>query len=75
MKNNMRKVLYYEYERVTEGNRPYLEKTLKGGAYFHAWGVNYQEFEEGPGNYSTAIIELDSGEVKNIEAEMIEFVK
>ncbi len=26
---------------------------------FHCWGVDYEEFETGPGCYSTAIIELD----------------
>ena len=37
----------------------------KAGAYhdfqigkFHQWGSNYEEFENGAGNYSVAIVEL-----------------
>ena len=29
----------------------------------------------GPGNFSTAIIELPNGEVKNIEVSLIEFIE
>ncbi len=42
----------------------------KAGAYhdfrigkFHQWGSNYEEFENGPGNYSVAIVELPDGTV------------
>lgn len=31
--------------------------------YFHQWGNCYEEFENGPGNYSVAIIELEDGRV------------
>lgn len=31
--------------------------------YFHGWGMNYEEFETGPGNYSVAIVELPDGSV------------
>lgn len=31
--------------------------------YFHQWGVNYEEFESGPGNYTTAVVELPDGRV------------
>ena len=45
-----------------------------GYAKFHQWGTDYEELETGPGQYSTAIIELPDGEVENIPADMIEFV-
>ena len=42
----------------------------KAGAYhnfeigkFHQWGSNYEEFENGAGNYSVAIVELPDGTV------------
>ena len=46
---------------------------LRGEAIFHQFGVDYEEFETGPGNYSTAIIELPDGTVKNIPVENIAF--
>ena len=42
-------------------------------AWFHQWGSEFQEFESGPGNYSVAIIELDSGEVKTVVPEWVTF--
>lgn len=30
---------------------------------FHQWGSNYEEFENGAGNYSVAIVELPNGKV------------
>jgi len=45
-------------------------KYYKAGKYhdfeigqFHQWGSNYEEFENGPGNYSVAIVELPDGTV------------
>lgn len=42
----------------------------KGGNYhnfsigrFHQWGSNYEEYENGAGNYSVAIVELPDGTV------------
>lgn len=31
--------------------------------FFHAWGINYEEFGNGAGNYSVAIVELPNGEI------------
>lgn len=50
----------------------------KGGAKevtgrFHLWGNNYEEFETGPGNFTTAIIELDDGRVVICPAETVQF--
>ena len=65
----MRRVKYYEYEKA--GN--VFDRVLKGDATFHQFGVDYEEFETGPGNFSTAIIELPDGTIKNIPVELIEF--
>lgn len=67
----MRTVTYYEYER--ESGKSTYEKVPKGKAIFHQFGVSYEEFDDGPGNYSTAIIELPDGTVKNVSADMIVF--
>jgi hypothetical protein len=49
------------------------KRVLKGEAIFHQFGCNYEEFESGPGNFSTAIIELPDGTVLNIPVEDIAF--
>lgn len=41
---------------------------------FHLWGSNYEEFEPGPGNFTTAIIELDDGRVVSCLAETVKFL-
>ena len=40
---------------------------------FHLWGSNYEEFETGPGNFTTAIVELDDGRVVSCPAETVQF--
>lgn len=42
---------------------------------FHQFGSNYEEHNPGIGNYSTAIIEMENGDVKNIPVEDIRFIK
>ena len=63
----MRRVKFFKYSNG--------ELILDGEANFHAWGVDFEEFESGPVNYSTAIIEFDNGVVKNTPVEQIEFIK
>lgn len=45
-----------------------------GEAAFHQFGVGYEEFESGAGNYSTAIVEWPNGDVENVPVEHIKFV-
>ena len=44
-----------------------------GNGQFHQWGSDYEEFETGPGNYTTAIIEMDDGEILTPFPGMIRF--
>jgi len=46
----------------------------KGIATFHQFGVAYEEFDNGPGNYSTAIVEWADGTVENVPVERIRFI-
>ena len=69
----MRRVRYYEYEKMQ--GKTYHDKVLRGEALFHGWGVDYEELDTGAGNYSTAIIELDDGTVRNMPVEMVEFLE
>ena len=38
-------------------------------------GITVKEFENGAGNYSTAIVELENGEIRNIPVVLVKFVK
>ncbi|MCK4822305.1 hypothetical protein KA005_41465 [bacterium] len=72
----MRKVQVYKYEERT-GETPYPTKRHKikdGIGIFHQFGVNYEEFDSGPGNYTTAIVEMPDGSVKNVPVENIKFL-
>lgn len=68
----MRKVKVFKYEKET--GDILATKVPDGEATFHQFGVNYEEFESGAGNFSTAIIERDSGVIENVPVEMIEFI-
>lgn len=47
----------------------------KGCGLFHGFGVSYEEFEEGPGNYSTAIVEMPNGTIVNAAVEFVTFLE
>jgi hypothetical protein len=42
--------------------------------YFHRWGNGFEEFEDGVGNYSIAIVELPDGKVVTPEPNEIVFL-
>ncbi len=67
----MRKVIVYKWEKA-DGATHY-EKVIVGNGLFHGFGVDYLEFESGPGNYSTAIVEMPDGTVMNVHVDMIVF--
>ena len=68
---SQRKVVVYEYQKVA--GKSHYEKVAVGNGIFHQFGVDYEEFETGPGNYSTAIVEMPDGIVKNIPVDLIVF--
>lgn len=45
-----------------------------GLATFHAFGLDYEEFEAGAGNFSTAIVEWEDGSVENIPVNHVRFI-
>lgn len=46
-----------------------------GGAVFHQFGVDFEEFESGPAPFSVAIIERPDGAVEMVRADMIRFTE
>jgi len=67
----MRNVVVYEWKKLI-GKPP--EKVEAQAGIFHQWGVAYEEFETGPGNYSTAIVELTDGTIITPPAYMVQFI-
>ena len=49
-----------------------LEDSREGK--FHGWGVGYEEFESGPGNYTVAIVEFPDGKVDTVVPYLIRFL-
>ena len=68
----MRKVIYSQYQQVKPGEQWVLVEI--GEALFHQFGVDYEEFQSGAGNFSTAIIELADGKVIQVRADHIRFI-
>ena len=62
----MRYVTIFEYDGKNG-------KVEIGQGKFHAWGMDYEEFETGPGMFSVAIVEKDNGEVLSVPVELIRF--
>jgi len=66
----MKKVMVHEI-KIVAGVWTTLEK---GEAVFHQWGVDYEELEGGPGNFSAAIVEYADGSVDVVRADRIKFL-
>ncbi len=41
---------------------------------FHRWASDYQEFEDGPGNFTVALVETDDGKIVACAAETVQFL-
>lgn len=69
----MRKVeclrITYEYKG---GERLTIKSTVEG--LFHQWGSEFEEFENGPGNYTVAIVELDDGVIETFQPRFVKFI-
>lgn len=53
--------------------RTYLKRAPDGTGTFLAWGVDYQECNDGVASYTAAIIERKDGSVEIVRADMIQF--
>ena len=60
-------------KREVEGKVQWVREAREGQAYFHQFGLSYEEFETGGVGYSTAIIEWPNGKLENVPVEYIEF--
>lgn len=60
-----------KYNKYVNGIHETIEFEL---GYFHQFGCNYEEFDNGPGNYSVAIVELPDGSIIMPMADDIKFL-
>lgn len=69
-----RRVIVTEMVRVPADQAgTYKMESHKREANFHQFGNSYIEFESGPGNFSTAIVEYDNGMVDEVAVTAIQF--
>lgn len=66
----MRKVMVSRRDRKDN-----YELKEVGKAVFHQFGMDYEEFEAGPGNFSVAIVEWPDGKVEFVRADWIRFIE
>lgn len=68
----MRPVMTMKALHDDRGRRTGIEDAAEGK--FHGWGVEYEEFEAGPGNHTVAIVEMPDGTVQTLVPWLIRFL-
>lgn len=63
---------FWQYEKE-EGTGTFVKGATQCGK-FHQFGCNFEEFEDGPGNYTTCIIEKDDGQLVNIPVDQCRLI-
>lgn len=69
---NKRKVNVYGYEKNRDAKG--YKKIFIGIGTFHQFGCDFEEFEHGIGNFSTAIVEMQDGKILNSPIDLISFL-
>ena len=59
-------------ERVQDADRRWITRE-KGPAMFLRWGMEYEEFENGAGNQSVAIVQFPDGAIDTVVPHLIRF--
>lgn len=59
-------------ERVQDADRRWITRE-KGPAMFLSWGMEYEEFENGAGNQSVAIVQFADGSIDTVVPHLIRF--
>lgn len=58
----------------TEGTGCWEDDFIHKGI-FHQWANTYEEFESGAGNYTVALVEIESGEIVEVLPSKITFIE
>lgn len=64
---------YTTTHRPIEGTNCW-EADFKNAGLFHQWASAYKELESGAGNFTVALVELVSGEIKEVLPSNIKFM-
>lgn len=51
---------------------PYT-KEFVGAGKFHQFGCDFEQFEDGAGNFTTAVVEMPDGSIENIAVDLVRF--
>jgi len=70
----MKTVEWFEFIQSVEGNKSFRKKVSNGKAKLLSFGVDYEELSHAAGTFSTAIIKLPDGTIRNIPVENIKFM-
>ena len=72
-----RKVLIIEHEEIPRPDNTWgpveYEKVAAGTGIFIQYGIDFEELENGVGTYSTGIVEMKDGTIKNVPVENLQF--
>jgi hypothetical protein len=71
--NMKRKIQIYEWERHPENGMKWRKGKGTEGIFLQ-FGVDFEETRDGIGQFSTAIIELSDGSLRNVPVEMVQFL-
>ena len=63
------------YIRLSDEKYSHFELVEKGKAEFVQYGIDYDQLDNGVGMFTTAVIKLPDGTIKNIPVEQIKFVE
>lgn len=66
---------HWRNRMVVQIFKDYKKKELVGQGEFIQYGVDFEEFESGAGNYSTALVLMADGTVENVSVTNIKFIK
>lgn len=62
-----------ELGRVKDPTTGRFSLSFSKRGMFHKWGVSYEEFEAGPGNFTVAIVEFEDGTVEMVLPSNLKF--
>lgn len=71
--NKLRIVRVFRYKKTNNDEKPW-RRVFLGQGVLHDWGFGYSEFEGILKHFSSAIVEMPDGVVKNVQVDRIEFV-
>jgi len=70
----MRTVQVLEYKKDEKGKVFSVnDKIVVWEGLFHQWAADYEDFESGPGNHTSAIVEKEDGSIHLIYPTFIKF--